>query len=392
MSEKKIEVAYVINSVLVAGAEMMLLETASHLDRERFSPVVYVLRDYGEGRPSLASRFTQAGVPLVYLAPAKRLGIVDAVKVLRRQFKNSRPDIIHCHLPDAVISGGVVAAILHIPFVIHEHQTHRFHSWKVRMAYRILRMFAALTITYAETLETELFGDVCVLSGPPERLDRASYTVHNGIDIDHVERVSSTIDRGYKRRELGFSPEDIVIVSVARFVEWKGHQLLIEAFASVFEEIPRARLLLIGDGPLYTPLSARVVELGLQNRIHLPGARSDIYEILASLDIFSLDFVYPVGLDAEAIGVAGFEAMAFGLPVIVGDYIGARTYIGNNERGVIVEPRDQEALAQAIVNLVKDPDRCRRLGEAAKIFAKRELNWNSLIKIYERIYTLMVNL
>jgi glycosyltransferase involved in cell wall biosynthesis len=216
--------------------------------------------------------------------------------------------------------------------------------------------------------------------------------VNNGIDVDRVAHVASTIDREAKRRELGFSPEEIMIVSVARFVEWKGHQLLVEAFASVASEIPNARLLLIGDGPLYAPLTARVAELGLQDRIRMPGARSDVYEILASADIFSLAFMYPVGLDAEAIGVAGFEAMAFGLPVIVGDYVGAHAYLGDDERGMIVAPRDRDALGKALVTLSNDGERRHCLGETASAFVVRDLNWSTLIKIYERIYTLIVNL
>ncbi|HUO56401.1 MAG TPA: glycosyltransferase [Candidatus Paceibacterota bacterium] len=392
MTERKIKVAYVINSVLVAGAETTLFETASHLGRERFSPVVYVLGDYGDGRPTLVPRFAQANIPLIFLSPGKKLGVISALTSLRRMFRKERPDVIHAHLPDAVIASGIAAILLRIPFIIHEHQTHKFHSWKIRLAYRFLRLFAALTITYAETLEAELFGTTHVLRDPPERLAYSSYTVHNGIDVDRVKTTLSSLDRDRKRHECGFTKDDVIITSVARFVEWKGHQLLVEAFASVADHIPNARLFILGNGPLLEPLRARARELHLENRISLPGARNDIYEILGSSDIFSLAFVYPDGVDAEAIGIAGFEAMAFGLPVVIGDYAGARTYLGDNERGMIVAPRDRDALAQALVRLVNDKQYRQQLGDAARVFVARELDWNVLIKVYERIYTLIVNL
>jgi|GEM_PF-1243016 len=391
MSDKKIKVAYVINSLLVAGAETVVLEMASHLDRQTFSPVVYVMRDYGIEKASLEARFKEKDVPIIFLKRGARIGIRTAIQILRTHWQTLRPDIIHLHLPDAVIAGGVAGISMRIPFIIHEHQTHQFHSWKIRLAYRVLRVFSKLAICYAETVEQELFGSSEVLVTPPSNLTRNSYTIHNGIDIDRVKVVQSTVDRDAKRREFGFLPEDIVIVSTARFTEWKGHRLLIEAFAAVASIVPRARLLIVGDGPLFVELKARVRELKLEDRITMPGVRSDVYEILAAADIFSLAFMYPTDVDAEAIGIAGFEAMAFGLPVIVGDYMDARNYLGDNMRGMIIAPRNKQALCDAIITLVNDGLLRKCLGTAAHEFALRELNWNTLIKIYERIYTLILS-
>ena len=146
---RKIKVAYVINSILAAGAETMVLEVVSHLDKTKFEPTVYALRDYGQERTSLLKRFEEASVPIVFLKPGARLGIFDSLFILRRLFLTEHPDVVHCHLPDAVIAGAISAMLTRVPFIIHEHQAQKFHSWKIRLLYRLVRPFAALSLCYA---------------------------------------------------------------------------------------------------------------------------------------------------------------------------------------------------------------------------------------------------
>ncbi len=389
MNEKKIHVAYVVNSILIAGAEMTVFETAAHLDRERFSPTVYALSDYGNARSSLASRFQEAQIPLVFLDAGKKVGIISAIRMLRTQFHVSRPDILHCHLPDAVIAGGIAAASMHIPFIIHEDQTQRFHSWKIRLMYRLLRPFSALTVCYADSIEEDIFGVAHVLDAQPEKIEYRSCTISNGIDVARVEDVTLSVDRHQKRRELGWTDTDIVIVSTARFIEWKGHRQLVEAFASVVEKVPNARLFIAGGGAIHQELCDRVSELGLTERVQLPGVRTDIYEILTVADIFSLAFIYGKGREAEAIGIAGFEAMACGLPIVVSDYAGALQHTENGKNGIIVRRDDKEALSAALTRLAGDATLRQQMGESAHHYALRHLDWRTIVPIYERIYSLL---
>ena len=387
MNEKKITVAYVVNSIQIAGAEMTVLETARHLDRNRFSPIVYVLREYPD-RPTLAPRFEDAGVPLVYLASGRKIGIPSAISLLRARFKAVRPDIVHCHLPDAVASGSIAAASLSIPFIIHEDQAQGFHSWKLRLMYRIMRPFSALTICYADSIEGQIFGSSHVLDAPPEMISSRSCTVSNGIDIERVAKVAADVDRSKKRRELGWAEEDVVIVSTARFIEWKGHRQLIEAFASIAASIPQARLFIAGDGAIRAELIERVHELGLESRIEMPGVRTDVYEILSAADIFSLAFIYEKGKEGEAVGIAGFEAMACGLPIVVSDYPGATQHTENGKNGSVV-PRDSvQALSSALSALASDSGMRRAMGNSARDYAIRHLDWRIIVPIYERIYEL----
>ncbi|MDB5238028.1 MAG: glycosyltransferase [Candidatus Kaiserbacteria bacterium] len=386
---KRIKIAYVINTMLVAGAETVVFEMASHLDHERFEPIVYALFDHAKERPSLLPRFREAGIPVIFVS-SRRVGIARSAIALRKLFKESLPDIVHVHLPDAVIAGGMAAASLRVPFIIHEHQVHTFHSRKIRLAFRLLRPFSALSVCYATGVEKQIFGTVHEIAEPPQGIERKSCTIHNGVDIERIEKARST-DHHSKRAEFGVGEDDILVVSVARFIEWKGHRDLIEAFAIASGD-PRLKLLIAGDGQLRPDLLARAQELGLSERIIMPGIRSDIYETLSVADIFSLVFSYPEGTDAEAIGVAGFEAMASGLPVLVGAYTDASLYIRDGENGILVPPRNTAALAAAITRLALDPIERERIGENARAYVTKELNWSNIIRIYEAIYKIIVRI
>ncbi len=389
MEKQPVRIALVVNSTLVAGAEVAVLDIASHLDRTRFEPVVYVLRDYRDERPTLDARYTDAGVSLTYLRPGGKATIREASGLLAKEFLAVRPSVVHSHLPDAVIAAGIASFRAGVPHIIHEHQTHKFHSWKIRAAYRLLRRAAAVTLCYATGVEDELFNTHEVLKAPPQTLSRRSYTMRNSVDTDRIERVRASTSRAAQRRVLGISENALLITSVARFVEWKGHRELLEAFALLAPRVPEAHLLIVGDGPLRGLLRSRAKDLGLTQRVTMPGIRSDIYETLAASDIFSLVFAYPEGTDNETIGIAGLEALAMGLPTIAGDYTNADAELVNGENIVLVHPRDVQALAGALERLASDPALRVRTGQNARSFIAREMSGNAIIPIYERIYQLV---
>lgn len=382
VDQAKIRVALVLNDFGVGGAERLVEQILTRIDKTRFECYLITLFDKAE----------PCRLPLEVMVRRFAFhGLTDAksLRDLRRFLKEIKPDVIHCHLPNAVVAGGSTAAALRIPFIIHEHQTQRFHSWKLRLLYRLLRPFAALTICYADSVEEDIFGSSQTLSAPPEKITRRSYTILNGVDIQAIDFALSYTDRAAKRSELGLGVNDFVITSVARFVEWKGHKLLIEAFASVAPTVPDAKLLIAGDGPLLEELRAKVRDMRLESRVFMPGARSDVYEILAASDIFSLVFTYSTTMYGEAIGIAGFEAMAAKLPVIVGAYRNVDRYISDEKNGVIVQPRSSVALANAFLQLVRDPKLRSRIGMQARAFVERELDWSAIMPIYEAIYRLV---
>jgi glycosyltransferase involved in cell wall biosynthesis len=389
---ERIRVALVVNSTLRAGAETAVFDIASRLNTSQFDATVYSLTDYGPARATLDDAYVKAAVRLVFLAPGQKTRQAHAIGNLITLFRRDRPHVVHLHLPDAVIAGGIAAFFCGLPFIIHEHQTHNFHSWKVRLAYRVLRIFASLTLTFSERVEEELFGNSEVLVHSPERLSRPSFTIKNAVPVDTIRSLSVTLNRDSIREELGAKKGSIVIGSVARFVSWKGHRNLIEAFAIVSASIPSAVLCIIGDGPLYKELRALVHDRGLEEKIIMPGSRTDVHRLLVGFDIFSLVFSYPKEIDTETVGIAGWEAMAAALPVLAAKYSNIDSSLRDGENVVLVPPEDPLALAEAIKMLVLDEQKRRHIGKAGYELVSRNMNWNAIMPIYERIYRLVSRL
>jgi glycosyltransferase involved in cell wall biosynthesis len=388
MESKKIKIAYVINDLLVGGAESALLGAVNSIDKDKFEVIVYNLYDY-EGRGvTILSKFLEQGIKVIKLYQEEvKPGFLPLIKSAIKEFKLKKPDIVHCHLSNAVIVGGVASILTWKKFIIHEHQTHQMHSWKIRLMYKVLRPFASLTICYTTSVEEESFGTANLLQRPQDFDKQKVVTILNGVDVDNIQKVKNTIDKGHKKIQLGFPSDSILIVSIARIIDWKGQRHLLESFAKIAERRRDLYLCFVGYGYDEGFLKNRIKELGLEQRARVIGARTDVYEILAASDIFSLVFTYKKGMNAEAIGISGFEAMASALPTIIGNYMLADKYIENNVDGIIVSPYDEKELGDVLLRLANDPELRNKIGEKAVVKIRSLLDWRAIIKIHEKIYT-----
>lgn len=255
--------------------------------------------------------------------------------------------------------------------------------------YRYLRHLVKLTICFSPSVEKEIFGKTALLSTQPEALPQDSCSIYNGIDAGHIERARASVDRDKKRTELATPKDASVIISVARLLPWKGQQVLLEAFASIADRFLDAHLWFIGEGPLRQTLEARSHELGVAHRTHLIGARTDVYELLLVSDIGVLTILYDQNHPGESIGVAGLEMMGCGLPLIASDYQSARAFISAGENGLLVQPGNIAALAEALAALLGDRARAKRIGVAGAVFVRSRIEWLKIVPTYEKIYELL---
>ena len=159
-----------------------------------------------------------------------------------------------------------------------------------------------------------------------------------------------------------------MILCVANFRAQKGHRELIRAFAGVRAEIPHARLLLVGSGPLEAETRAMVDEIGLTGCVDFVGPTNDVAQYLAAADVFALASRY------EPQGIAVIEAMASGLPVVATAVGGIVETIAEDETGFLVRPGDVEGLARALVRLLRSPELRARIGTAARDLGSRSFD------------------
>jgi glycosyltransferase involved in cell wall biosynthesis len=181
------------------------------------------------------------------------------------------------------------------------------------------------------------------------------------------------------RRTLGLDSEDLVIGTVGRLVAVKNQAMLLEALALVRAQGVRFKAVLAGEGPLLDDLQAQAARLGLSDRVLLAGNRRDVPDMLAAYDVFVLSSL------SEGLSNVILEAMAAGLPVVATDVGGAGELVQPDRTGILVSSNDAEAMAAALLKLVRSPETRLAMGGAARASAEH-FSLDAMIRQYERVY------
>lgn len=186
-------------------------------------------------------------------------------------------------------------------------------------------------------------------------------TICNGVDIRRYQR---KVDRMAIRSSLGLKEEDQVVILVGTLKEQKGHRYLVQAAAPLIAQNNNLHILFPGDGPLRASLQQQVQELGLEKHIHFLGSRKDIPDLLAASDYFVLPSLW------EGLAMALIEAMASGLPVLATCVSGSQHVVVPGETGLLVPPGDADQLRQAMAEMIANPERAKKMGQAGSTRAE----------------------
>jgi glycosyltransferase involved in cell wall biosynthesis len=170
---------------------------------------------------------------------------------------------------------------------------------------------------------------------------------------------------------LPFVPLDFEscnVLFVGRLVTFKGVFVLVDAFQEVVRALPRAKLTIAGDGERRRELEEVVERRGLSNSVrflgHVPAR--DMAEIYGQSSVVVMPSILP-----EAFGKVGVEAMSVGRPVVVTDLGGVRDWLDDDVNGILVRPGESGELASALIKLLGDPERARRMSQAGLRTAER---------------------
>ena len=181
-----------------------------------------------------------------------------------------------------------------------------------------------------------------------------------------------------ERYGLGDAP---VVVCVSRLVPRKGQDVLVAGWSQVLARHPRARLLLVGGGPLEETLRRRVAQLGLAGSVVLTGgvAPSDLPAHYAAGDVFAMPCrTRRAGLDVEGLGMVFLEAAACGRPVVAGTSGGAPETVREGVTGHVVDPRSPAEVARVVADLLDDPARARAMGAAGRAWVEQRWTWPTI--------------
>jgi len=207
--------------------------------------------------------------------------------------------------------------------------------------------------------------------------DEKLVTIYSGIEFAHyvAERTSAEM-----KRQLGMEEAWPIVGCIGRLCAQKAQHYLVEAVALLKEQYPHLRLLLLGDGELRSLIEQRIHDLGVSAQVVLLGERDDIADLLNIFDIYAASSLW------EGVGRALTEAMYWSLPIVTTPVNGVTELILHEETGLLVPPRDAQALATAIARLTSDRELARRLGTNAHHKVRDLMDGERMIVAIEELY------
>lgn len=198
-----------------------------------------------------------------------------------------------------------------------------------------------------------------------------------GAPLEKINKIPLGVDIGkFRYRERALDREHIYLVTVGRFVEFKGYEYALKAFSVLVENDNRFVYRIIGDGELSAQMHALATELGISERVEFLGALTSdrVVQYLHDSDIFILPGIVASDGRVETQGMVLLEAQASGLPVVASNIGGIRESVVDNESGFLVPPKDISAIVDRIRYLVVNPDRLSAMGKAGREHVVKHYN------------------
>jgi glycosyltransferase involved in cell wall biosynthesis len=363
---RKLRVLTLVDKPTVTGgAERLAAVVAMKLDPARFESVLCASRQTDE--PLLDRELEEAGIGVLALGRRSTLDLLawrPLVSVLR-----DGVDVVHAHMFGSNVWGTVLGRLSGVPVVVaHEH------TWSFQG--RPLRRF----------LDRELvarWADVFVAVSDE---DRRKMIEVEGVDPAKIRVISNGIPSPANgavtdvRAELGIESGVPVLGVVCELRAQKALEVLFEAAALLLVEFPTLKVLVAGDGPERARLEEGARRLGVADTVLFLGIRRDVPAVLAAVDVAVLSSDY------EGSPLSVMEYMAAAKPVVSTRVGGVPELVREDVHGLLVEPRDPEALAEAVTRLLRDPALAKRLGAEGRQRQQREFSLEAMVRRIEDLY------
>lgn len=374
MQDRKKSILYLIGSKDPGGAEKVLFELALNFQLKGYDVMVGHL-----GNSWLSDKLMKHDIrnicfdfsKLYYSHKTEWIFVLNLVKFIR----SNGFDLIHAHLFGMILYSSIAGRILRIPVLGTIHDKYYFMEREHRrLAYKMIQMLGCRLVSVSRDIKDNLSQKWGMKADKIEVL-------YNGIDLGAF---GVGLDKNAKRREVGLNGKDIIVISVGRLVQMKGHPILIRAGKNVVRQNRRVKFLIVGDGPEKQKLERMALDEGISENIIFAGHRDDVPELLLMSDIF-VQTSYTEGLSCTII-----EALGAGCPVVVTDVGGNKEIINNGKEGYLVPTTNQTLLEERILALAENHKLRTEQAENAKRTA-RKFSSKLMINNYERLYLSLLN-
>jgi len=352
-----------VNSIRMwGGAEVWTLDVMRALE-ERGHVTHLICRPHTD----LETQTRQAQLSVYTMNMHSDFGLLTIFRILRF-IRAHHIEVVCTNMQKELRFAGIVAKLLGIPVVAWRHIDHSLkNNWRYRFTYN----FCATHIG-ANSHATK---DSLLRNAPWLERERIA-VIYNGIDPDFF----ATGNGAKIRRAYGLCAGTPLIGFVGLLDERKGIQFLLEAFAQVREEIPEARLLLVGEGKLREHIEAFRQHHNFDGRLFLAGFQPNIPDFMNAFDLLVLPSVW------EGFGYVLIEAMASGKPVIATNTSSMPEIVRDGVEGLLVPPANAWALSTAIVKIIKNPPLAHQMGENGKKRVREKFTKERMIEEIEALF------
>lgn len=305
-----------------------------------------------------------------------------ALVELIRRFKSLKPDIVHTHSGKAGFLGRLAAHKAGVPLVIHTIHGPSFGAFQGAFANRLYitaeRLAGRVThhfVTVAEAMK-KLYLSVGI--GTPDQYTK----IYSGFDLAPFLAAQNDIAL---RKQLGLSPEDLVVGKIARLFKLKGHDDLLRVGPKVIKQNPRLKFLFVGDGPWRERLQRDFAAVGLNKHVRFAGLvpPEKVPQFIGIMDLV-------VHLSRrEGLPRALPQALAAGKPVVAYDCHGASEVCIHGQTGFLVRVDDLDALGASIMELALSKDLREQFGRAGRELVRQNFDVQQMtirvLDLYQRL-------
>ena len=304
------------------------------------------------------------------------LTVIELTYFLRKNYYH----IVHTHNSKAGFLGRLAASMAGVPVIIHTVHGFSFHEQEPLWRQSLFRNLEKLASYFCDKMIfiSQPLVDWALKDGVVKQ-DKI-VKIYSGIDLDQFRPLTDD-ERDSARKKWNIGENDSVIGIVSKLWEGKGHEVLIETFGEIKNEIKGAMLIIVGEGYLENNLRDLVNRLGLTDSVLFTGFQADIPEIIASFDIAVLPSFF------EGMGRVLLEAMAMEKPVVASRVGGIPDLVKDGINGFLTTPGDAKGLAESIKKLLNDKKLAISMGKEGRKRVTDKFSAETMVRSINNVYT-----
>jgi glycosyltransferase involved in cell wall biosynthesis len=364
-TKRPLGLAFIVGQLGLGGAEQQLYYLLSGLDRSRFRPIVISLG--AQADEYWTQPIQSLGIPLWHIPRSS--GRAGRAMHIVRLLHSEKIQVVHGWVfhtnPYSAIAGRLAGVPLRLGSIRGSYEGISRDKLVRWLGYRGLDILITNSTTAADQVRKF------------RRTRAIIRVVPNGI---HIPKHVTQIERNRLKAELGFSNTHLLIGSIGRMDSNKNHAMLLQAFAALTEEWPALRLVIIGNGPLKSQLAAVAEQLGITEKVSLPGAIPLAARYLPAMEVCCLTS-YTEGMPNLIM-----EAAAAGLPVVSTACGGSVELIENGVTGFLVSTNDVFDMSRHLDLLLANSKQRYHISQAARERMRRKFSIEAMITCMTQVY------